>query len=775
MFFLDKQDNKSAKENNSNTKRRQSRVNPHDMIRAQHESMINNSFVQKNDEDEKIQLKDTPLLQMTKKEDDEEIQMKQVSPVQRLLEDEEKMQLKKGSSNQESATSNISASVKLPEEVQLKMESSFGTNFHDVNIHKDDNSASQIGALAYTKGSDIHFAPGQYQPKNSKGQELIGHELTHVVQQRQNRTNETHKSKLGQQINSSPVLEQEADQAGKKVAFGENVHVEGQGEGIQRQEADTFTVPSGWGLNKIANHLGVSVEDLVAANESKLKTWGNVQGFNAGEVITIPGTMEPQKPPREIIIELYKQYINDEITMPDLARGLNPYAATQGAYILLIFNDLNWFHRDNLAYAMAANAVDTELSRFEPALLERMSVSLDTYLTGAREENLKQKERVDKARNIDLSTSGQGLQQIISGSMSKDEKASQIITYIRDQFTDYPPKVKAFKAQTNYTDDEKLRILGKLAALTGRIEILMGTIFYKGSNTANTWETQGANKGDDEFLGYYQTEKHGVANQGGEWCAMFVASVLNEILGFAPVNSEGERASQTGYGWVTWNVTSLHDSVTNHEGVENYAYDTRHAKKITYDNFNTLRTDILAEESNERKYQLVKSFFSNHFTPQAGDLLAVGKKTKEGVGVATKGLVGFNHSTMIEQLIDDKDNHKIYLSTVEGNADQRAGGRLIDLTISTDNSYNDLSFVTQVSRVSLNNHGVGPNINDATQDEGMVADSTSTWTEDQLVAPLEEMAYLLQNYAASESYLQDGNHSESIAQISEKDVSGSIN
>jgi hypothetical protein len=359
--------------------------------------------------------------------------------------------------------------------------------------------------------------------------------------------------------------------------------------------------------------------------------------------------------------------------------------------------------------------------------------------------------------------------------LTKEEKASKIISYIREQLTDYPPKVKAFKTQTNYTNDEKLKILGKLAALTSRMEILMGIIFYEGSDRANTWETKGANKGDDEFLGYYQSEKHNVHNQGSEWCAMFVASVLSEVLGFAPVDTEGKRVAQDGYGWVTWNVTSLHDSVTNHKKAKDYAYDTRHAKKITYDDFNVLRKNILAEENSKEKYKLVKTFFSSHFTPQAGDLLAVGKKTKEGAGKKAKGLKGFNHSTMIEQLIDDKDNYKIYLSTVEGNADQRAGGRLIDLTVSTDNSEDDLSFVTQVSRVSLDNFGIGPNINDATQDEDMVADSTSNWTEDQLVAPLEEMAYLLQNYAASESYLQDGNHSESIAQISEKDVSGSIN
>ena len=44
-----------------------------------------------------------------------------------------------------------------------------------------------IGAQAYTTGSDIHFAPGQYDPHSPAGQEVLGHELWHVVQQKEGR------------------------------------------------------------------------------------------------------------------------------------------------------------------------------------------------------------------------------------------------------------------------------------------------------------------------------------------------------------------------------------------------------------------------------------------------------------------------------------------------------------------------------------------------------------------------------------------------------------
>lgn len=74
--------------------------------------------------------------------------------------------------------------TQMPREIQAKMEGTFSTDFSQVNIYKDDDSANWIGAQAYTQGNDIHFAPGKYEPETKKGQELLGHELTHVEQQR---------------------------------------------------------------------------------------------------------------------------------------------------------------------------------------------------------------------------------------------------------------------------------------------------------------------------------------------------------------------------------------------------------------------------------------------------------------------------------------------------------------------------------------------------------------------------------------------------------------
>lgn len=71
----------------------------------------------------------------------------------------------------------------LPDGVRSRMEGAFGTDFGGVRIHRSSALAPRLGAEAFTVGSDIHFAPGRFQPSSSSGLHLLGHELTHVVQQ----------------------------------------------------------------------------------------------------------------------------------------------------------------------------------------------------------------------------------------------------------------------------------------------------------------------------------------------------------------------------------------------------------------------------------------------------------------------------------------------------------------------------------------------------------------------------------------------------------------
>ncbi|MFS0555407.1 DUF4157 domain-containing protein [Brevibacillus sp. 179-C9.3 HS] len=105
----------------------------------------------------------------------------------------------------------------LPDSVQAKMEQAFQTDFSSVQVHPESSVATQIGAVAFAQGNDIHFAPGTYQPETQSGQQLLGHELTHVVQQRQGRV-KANSPDASLPINDDPALEAEADHYGALAA-----------------------------------------------------------------------------------------------------------------------------------------------------------------------------------------------------------------------------------------------------------------------------------------------------------------------------------------------------------------------------------------------------------------------------------------------------------------------------------------------------------------------------------------------------------------------------
>jgi hypothetical protein len=104
----------------------------------------------------------------------------------------------------------------LPDNVRAKMETAFSSDFSDVRVHVG-QEASSLGAIAYTWGSNIHFAPGQYNPNTIQGQKLLGHELWHVVQQRSGRVSNPFGS--GVAVVQDHALEAEADRMGIKAAM----------------------------------------------------------------------------------------------------------------------------------------------------------------------------------------------------------------------------------------------------------------------------------------------------------------------------------------------------------------------------------------------------------------------------------------------------------------------------------------------------------------------------------------------------------------------------
>jgi len=145
-------------------------------------------------EDDELQMK--PILQREAIPEEEELQMKPM--LQRMeIPEEEELQMKSAPSAgivEGDASPNLETGIQqargggqaLAPDLQTKMGQAMGADFSQVRVHTDSQSDQlnrSIQAKAFTTGQDIFFRQGAYQPSNRGGQELIAHELTHVVQQ----------------------------------------------------------------------------------------------------------------------------------------------------------------------------------------------------------------------------------------------------------------------------------------------------------------------------------------------------------------------------------------------------------------------------------------------------------------------------------------------------------------------------------------------------------------------------------------------------------------
>jgi Domain of unknown function (DUF4157) len=96
----------------------------------------------------------------------------------------------------------------MPGDLVSGFAASTGHDLSDVKVHYNSDKPSQVGALAYAQGNDIHLGTGQEQH--------LAHEAAHVVQQREGRVQATSKV-AGMPVNDNKGLESEADNMGAKA------------------------------------------------------------------------------------------------------------------------------------------------------------------------------------------------------------------------------------------------------------------------------------------------------------------------------------------------------------------------------------------------------------------------------------------------------------------------------------------------------------------------------------------------------------------------------
>jgi hypothetical protein len=124
------------------------------------------------------------------------------------------------------AMSADSAAQPLDPGTRRFMESRFGRDLADVRVHTDRpaaESASALGADAYTSGRDVYFAAGKYAPETAEGQHLLAHELAHTVQQADGRTPEAVAARASDGLivgRPDDPMEEEAERAADAITSG---------------------------------------------------------------------------------------------------------------------------------------------------------------------------------------------------------------------------------------------------------------------------------------------------------------------------------------------------------------------------------------------------------------------------------------------------------------------------------------------------------------------------------------------------------------------------
>jgi len=232
--------------------------------------------------------------------------------------------------------------------VKSRMESAFGHDFSRVQIHTDTKAAamaSQLGARAFTIGTDVAFSSGQYQPGTLIGDALIAHELAHVVQQSDGltsvapeQTGDTSNNRLEGDADKSAVstvvsLWGGAKGAAAKIARNARPSLKS-GLRLQRcaGELVPLTTPDdfqfkvvsgnwkvacysptfravGWSLEcnyevgvPLENHQG-PVSDALAQHEAYISA-GLAAQATLGAMASVSGT--PPRPPKSVFCEAYQ-------------------------------------------------------------------------------------------------------------------------------------------------------------------------------------------------------------------------------------------------------------------------------------------------------------------------------------------------------------------------------------------------------------------------------------------------------------------------------------
>ena len=167
---------------------------------------------------------------------------------------------------------NLGHQVDMPTVMREKMEDSFGMDLSGVKLYEN-KAVGEAGAEAVAQGSKIAFAPGKLDFSSLHGQELLGHEISHVASQAKGEVK-------GSGLVNDSALEARADREGFKAARGESV-TSGRGGGASAalssssaaSAAGPMQAKSGRKKKKKENHIDIDkyIENYWKKQEKKSK------------------------------------------------------------------------------------------------------------------------------------------------------------------------------------------------------------------------------------------------------------------------------------------------------------------------------------------------------------------------------------------------------------------------------------------------------------------------------------------------------------------------
>lgn len=199
-------------------------------------------------------------VQRQKLEEEKPLQGKMIETVQRQEKPEEEEPLQgifENKPEQSIRTLYSTASIQrkkenrtgMPDILKAGVENLSGIDMNDVRLCYNSSKPREVGALAYTQGTNIHIAPGQ--------ERHLPHEAWHVVQQKQGRVQPTLQAK-GVEINDDAGLENEADVMGSKALSSMSVNM--------NTRHDFSTIPTNDNLNRSALQMKPVIQMLIRDN-----------------------------------------------------------------------------------------------------------------------------------------------------------------------------------------------------------------------------------------------------------------------------------------------------------------------------------------------------------------------------------------------------------------------------------------------------------------------------------------------------------------------------